>query len=302
MRLLVSGAGGMLGGAVMRAAERAGHTAVGRARAELDVTDAQAVRVALERVAPDAVINCAAWTDVDRAQDEPEAARLVNATGARNLAVAADDSGVPLVHVSTDYVFAGSAPLDAGGRPRPYIESDPTGPRSVYGQTKLEGEQRVLEASPRHAVVRSAWLFGAGGGNFVATMLRLAGEQRAGAAQRGSAHASASVRVVTDQIGSPTWTGHLAPALLGLLEREVSGLVHLAGGGHVSWHGFAVEIFRQSEIECAVQEASSAEMARPAPRPAWSALASEREDVVPMPDWRDGLAGYLAARAGMMRT
>ena|ERR1700726_1286550 len=292
MRLLVSGAGGMLGVAVMRAGERSGHSRVGLSHAELDITDAGAVDAAFARAAPDAAINCAAWTDVDGAQEQREHARRVNADGARNLARAAAAVGAALVHVSTDYVFPGAAPLDAAGRPRPYVESDPTGPRSGYGATKLEGEQRVLEASPRHAVVRSAWLFGAGGANFAATMLRLAAEQEGG---------PASVRVVTDQVGSPTWTGHLAPALVGLAEREVAGLVHQAGAGTVSWHDFAVEIFRQAEVECEVLEASTEEMARPAPRPAWSALASERDDVLPIPDWREGLAGYLASRAGMMR-
>ena len=107
--------------------------------------------------------------------------------------------------------------------------------------------------------------------------------------------------MVSDQVGCPTWTGHLAPALLGLIERDVAGLVHLAGTGHVSWNGFAAEIFRQAELPCRVEEATTAQMARPAPRPAWSALESEREDVLPLPPWQDGLAGYLAARAGMMR-
>jgi dTDP-4-dehydrorhamnose reductase len=287
MRLLVSGAAGMLGGAVLRAASRAGHDAVARSHRELDVTDARSVDRAFAELAPDAAINCAAWTDVDGAESAHEAARLVNADGARNLARAAAHARIPLVHLSTDYVFPGSAPLDAAGNPRPYVESDPTGPRTAYGQTKLEGERAVLEASAGHAVVRTAWLFGAGGANFAETMLRLAREQ-------------ASVSVVTDQVGSPTWAGHLAPALIGLIERDVAGLVHLAGGGAVSWHRFAVEIFRQAEVECAVAEATSSEIARPAPRPAWSALASERDDVLPMPDWRDGLAGYLAERAGMI--
>ncbi|HEX4563068.1 MAG TPA: dTDP-4-dehydrorhamnose reductase [Solirubrobacteraceae bacterium] len=292
MQLLVSGAGGMLGAAVMRAGDRSGHSLVGLSHAQLDVTDAAAVSAAFARVAPDAAINCAAWTDVDGAEQQRERARLVNADGAGNLARAAAAAGAALVHVSSDYVFPGTAPLDGAGRPRPYVESDATGPRSAYGITKLEGERQVLAASAQHAVVRSAWLFGLGGGNFVATMLRLAAEH-----QRGEP----SVRVVTDQIGSPTWTGHLAPALVGLAEREVAGIVHLAGAGAVSWHDFAVEIFRQAEVPCRVLEATSEEIARPAPRPAWSALASEREDVLPMPDWRDGLAGYLAARAGMMR-
>jgi dTDP-4-dehydrorhamnose reductase len=283
----------MLGRDVMRSGERAGHELLGLARGELDIADADAVERAFARAHADlgslhGAVNCAAWTDVDGAEAHPTEAHAVNADGAGNLARAAVASGIPLVHVSTDYVFAGEAPLDATGAPRPYLESDPTGPRSVYGQSKLAGEQAVLAASPRHAVVRSSWLFGVHGHNFVATMLRLAAERDA-------------VQVVTDQIGCPTWTGHLAPALIGLLERELSGLAHLAGGGHVSWNGFAQEIFRQADVSCRVEPASSAEVARPAPRPAWSALASERDDLLPLPDWRDGLAGYLAARAGMMR-
>ena len=289
MRLLVTGAAGMLGRDVMRAGERAGHELVGLVHGELDITEEAAVESAFARISPDAAINCAAWTDVDGAETHREQAQAVNARGAGNLARAAAAAGIPLVHVSTDYVFGGDAPLDAAGAQRPYVESDPTGPRSVYGETKLEGELQVLAASPAHTVVRSSWLFGVDGHNFAATMLRLGSEREA-------------VQVVTDQVGCPTWTGHLAPALLGLLEREISGLVHLAGAGAVSWNGFAREIFRQAELACRVEPATSAEMARPAPRPAWSALESEREDVLPIPDWRDGLAGYLAAKGGMIRT
>jgi dTDP-4-dehydrorhamnose reductase len=234
------------------------------------------------------VLNCAAWTDVDGAETHREQAHEVNADGAGNLARAAATAGLPMVHVSTDYVFSGEPPRDSAGAPRAYLESDPTGPRSVYGSTKLEGEREVLAASAAHVVARTAWLFGVGGRNFPATMLELAAEREA-------------VQVVTDQVGCPTWSGHLAPALLGLLERGVGGLVHLAGTGHVSWNGFAAEVFRQAEVQCRVEEASSAEMARPAPRPAWSALESEREDVLPLPPWQDGLAGFLAARAGMTR-
>ena len=288
LRLLVTGAGGMLGRDVVRAAERAGIAPVALTRAQLDITDRLAVEQAFAQAQPGAAINCAAWTDVDGAEVHRDQAHAVNVDGAANMARAAARAGAALVHISTDYVFAGEAPLDAAGAPRAYVESDPTGPRSVYGQTKLAGELAVLAASHRHAVVRSSWLFGLDGPNFVATMLRLAQERDA-------------VRVVTDQVGCPTWTGHLALALVGLLEREVSGLVHLAGGGHVSWNGFAREIFRQADVCCSVEPAGSADMGRAAPRPAWSALRSERDDVLPMPDWRDGLAEYLAARAGMMR-
>jgi dTDP-4-dehydrorhamnose reductase len=291
----VTGAGGMLGRDLVRAALRAGHEPIGLDREGLDVTDEQAVTLAFARERPDVAINCAAWTDVDGAETHREQAHAVNAAGAGNLARAAAHAGVALVHVSTDYVFDGDAPREASGAARAYLESDPTGPRSVYGESKLAGEREVLAASPRHAVVRSSWLFGLDGGNFAATMLRLAGE-------RDATGSTPSVQVVDDQIGCPTWTGHLAPALVGLAERGVGGLAHLAGAGNVSWNGFAREIFRQAELDCRVEAATSAQMARPAPRPAWSALESERDDILPLPPWQDGLAGYLAARAGMMRT
>jgi dTDP-4-dehydrorhamnose reductase len=293
MRLLVTGANGMLGHDIVRAAERSGDELVLVDLPELDITDAAGVKALLDRLSGeprglDGIINCAAWTDVDGAESKQGLAHAVNADGAGVLARASAHASVPMLHLSTDYVFDGVAPLGGDGRPRAYVESDPTGPRSVYGSTKLEGERQVLAASQRHTVVRTAWLYGVDGANFVETMLRLAGERNA-------------VQVVTDQMGSPTWAGHLAPALLGLLQREVSGLVHMTGAGEVSWNGFAQEIFRQAEVACTVEPASSAQMARPAPRPAWSALDSERDDVVPMPDWRDGLGGYLAARAGASR-
>jgi dTDP-4-dehydrorhamnose reductase len=278
----------MLGHDVLRVGERAGHELIAVDLPELDITNADAVNEFFARERPEATINCAAWTDVDGAESKRELAHAVNATGAGNLARAAAEIGTPLLHISTDYVFDGAAPCDETGHERPYVESDPTGPRSVYGETKLAGEREVLAASKQHTVVRTAWLYGVHGKNFVDTMLRLAGEREA-------------VQVVDDQIGSPTWSGHLAPAILGLLEREASGLVHLTGTGAVSWNGFAKEVFRQADVDCRVEPASSAQMARPAPRPAYSVLESEREDVLPMPPWQDGLAGYLAARAGVTR-
>jgi dTDP-4-dehydrorhamnose reductase len=293
VRLLVVGANGMLARDVLRAGERAGHELVGVDLPEVDITAQAQVHELVERTQSqdgglDGVINCAAWTDVDGAESNEQAARAVNAEGAGNLAWACARASVTMMHVSTDYVFDGQAPLGSDGRPRAFVESDPTGPRSVYGRTKLEGEEQVRAASPKHTIVRTAWLYGVDGKNFVETMLRLGGEREA-------------VQVVSDQQGSPTWSGHLAPALLGLLERQVYGLVHLTGAGWVSWNGFAKEIFRQAEVDCRVEDATSEQMARPAPRPAWSALESEREDVLPMPPWEDGLAGYLAARAGMIR-
>ncbi|HTA13301.1 MAG TPA: dTDP-4-dehydrorhamnose reductase, partial [Solirubrobacteraceae bacterium] len=236
MRILLTGAAGMLGHDVRRVGERAGHELILVDLPELDITDEPSVVSFFEGERPDATINCAAWTDVDGAESNREAAYAVNAEGAGNLARAAARIGTPLLHISTDYVFDGTAPLDGKGQPRAYLESDPTGPRSVYGETKLAGEQQVLAASASHTIVRTAWLYGVDGPNFVETMLRLAGERDA-------------VQVVDDQIGSPTWSGHLAPAIVGLLERGVGGLVHLTGAGSVSWNGFAKEIFRQADVE-----------------------------------------------------
>ncbi len=181
----------MLGRDVVRAGERAGHELVEVDLPELDITDEQAVEGLLERLlgepsSLDGVVNCAAWTDVDGAESKQEQARAVNAVGAGILARAAARAELPLLQLSTDYVFDGIAPLDGDGRPRPYVESDPTGPRSVYGSTKLEGEREVLAASPRHTVVRTAWLYGVDGKNFVETMLRLAGEREATGSRRRS--------------------------------------------------------------------------------------------------------------------
>ncbi len=277
MRLLVTGAGGMLGQDLVHAARAAGHDPVALSRAQLDVTDPAAVAAAVAHASPDAIVNCAAWTDVDGAESERAAASAVNGAGAGHVAVAAADAGAPLVHVSTDYVFDGRAR-------EPYRESAPTAPRSAYGATKLEGEQAVERAGGEHTIARSSWLFGAGGPNFVETMLRLGAEREA-------------VSVVTDQVGCPTFTGHLAEALVALAEAGPRGLVHVAGGGSCSWHDFAVEIFAQAGVVCRVEPATTAEMARPAPRPAFSVLASERDEAPRLPDWREGLAAYLAARA-----
>ena len=281
MRILVTGAAGMLGHDVRRVGERAGHDLILVDLPELDITDEQAVLAFYERERPDATINCAAWTDVDGAESNREAAHAVNAEGAGNLARAAAAHRRPLLHISTDYVFDGTA---AARRRRSATALSRVRPdRPTLGLRRDQARRGApgAGASPAHTVVRTAWLYGIDGPNFVATMLRLAGEREA-------------VQVVDDQIGSPTWSGHLAPAVIGLLEREVSGLVHLTGAGSVSWNGFAKEIFRQAELDCRVEAVHRAD-GPPAPRPAFSVLETEREDVLPMPDWRDGLAGYLAA-------
>jgi dTDP-4-dehydrorhamnose reductase len=276
MRLLVTGAAGMLGRDVVEAARGVGHEVTGLGRADLDVADRTAVERAVASARPDAVVNCAAFTDVDGAEEHYDDALAINGAGAGHVAAATADSGAAVVHVSTDYVFDGT-------KTAPYVESDRPAPASAYGRSKLAGEEAVAQANARHAIVRSSWLFGVGGANFVATMLRVGAERD-------------EVSVVTDQVGCPTFTGHLGPTLVSLAERETTGLMHLAGSGWCSWHDFAVEIFREAGVDCEVRPASSDQLGRPAPRPAYSVLLSERSDAPRLPSWRDGLAEYLAAR------
>jgi dTDP-4-dehydrorhamnose reductase len=283
MRILVAGAGGMLGQDVVVQAQAGDHEVVALTRADLDVTNARAVSATIAAERPEAIINCAAWTDVDGAEAHEEAALELNGHAPELLARAATEIGAQLVHVSTDYVFDGSPELhDGTSQPRPYVESDATGPRTAYGRTKLAGEQGVLAAGQSHAVIRTAWLFGAGGKNFVATMLAAAAGGRE------------ELAVVTDQVGCPTYSGHLAGALVDVAERRIGGIQHVAGSGQCSWNGFAREIFEQAGVRCEVRAIESSEYPLPAPRPAWSVLVSERPEVPRLPDWREGLAAYLS--------
>jgi dTDP-4-dehydrorhamnose reductase len=277
VKLLVTGAAGMLGRAVADAAARLGHDVLACARADLDITDAAATRTALAAARPRAVINCAAYTDVDGAEEDWRGAEAVNAQGAHNVAAAAAQIGAFVVQVSTDYVFDGS-------KREPWLESDPVAPLGVYGETKLAGEQAVAAANPAHAIVRTAWLFGAGGRNFVDTMLAL-GAQRD------------EVSVVTDQVGCPTWTGHLAGALVEVAERpDETGIHHIAGSGSCSWNELALEVFERAGLDCRVLPATSEQFVRPARRPAYSVLGTERRDPLVLAPWQDGLAAYLATR------
>jgi dTDP-4-dehydrorhamnose reductase len=276
MKLLVTGAAGMLGHDVMLAAGNAGHEVVGFGRPELDVARPEALKRKFDLERPDVVINCAAWTDVDGAEDAEEAAFAVNGRGAGNVAGAAAEVEARVVHVSTDYVFDGA-------KGAPYVESDQPAPLSAYGRTKLAGEEAVAAANKRHFIVRSAGLFGVGGRNFVDTMLRLA-------------EGRSEVTVVRDQVGSPTYTWHLAYGIVRLIEGIEYGIHHMAAAGRCSWYEFAGEIFEQAKVECRVLSITSEEFGAAAPRPAFSALVSQREHAIRLPSWQDGLAGYLAQR------
>jgi dTDP-4-dehydrorhamnose reductase len=280
MRMLITGAAGMLGVDLQTAARTAAHDTVALSRGELDITDRDAVRVAVAEARPDVVLGCAAWTNVDGAESEREAAHAVNGTGAGNVAAAATAVGAWTIHVSTDYVFDGT-------KRTPYLESDPAAPLSEYGRSKLAGELAVAEAAPdTHTIVRTAWLFGAHGPCFPKTMLRLAVERD-------------ELAVVGDQIGSPTFTGHLAAALVGLAEQRerTTGVLHLAASGECSWCDFARAVIEAGARESGVavplvRAITTAEYPTPAPRPAYSVLRSEREAPI-LPSWQDGLASFM---------
>ncbi len=272
MKVLITGGGGQLG-SELSALLAPDHDVLAPRHGELDVADRASVERAVASFGPELVLHAAAWTDVDGAEGDPAGAHRVNEHGSRNVARAARGAGAQLVAYSTDYVFPGDA--RAG-----YVESDATGPRSVYGASKLAGEIAVREEHDGAHVVRTAWVFSPRGKNFLLTMLRLGAERE-------------ELRVVDDQIGCPTATRHLALATMQLVGRCRPGTYHLAGGGAVSWHGFARAIMEEAELPARVVAMSSAELDRPAPRPACSVLLSEHRDAPRLPAWRDGLRETL---------
>jgi dTDP-4-dehydrorhamnose reductase len=280
-KVLITGGGGMLAHDLKAAlAERGDAQVVAPTRAQLDVTNAEHVRGVMASFRPEIVFHCAAFTKVDLCETDPRA-QAVNADAVGTVAAACAATRARLVHVSTDFVFDGT-------KASPYVESDPTHPLSAYGRTKREGEARALEA-PGALVVRSSWLFGRRGPNFVEAMLKQAESGKK------------EVRVVADQVGRPTATTDLAEALLALADANASGIVHYANAGDVSWNAFAREIYRLSghgDVE--VHPISSAELGRPAIRPAYSVLSTELYERLTGKtprDFREPLSEYLGSRA-----
>jgi dTDP-4-dehydrorhamnose reductase len=267
----------MLGHDVVRVAEDMRHQVIALTHDDLDVTDPARVERLITRERPGAVINCAAWTNVDGAEESERDASVINAQGAGFVADAAAKVGAKVVYPSTDYVFNGT-----GG---PYGESDDPDPINAYGRTKLAGERATALVNGRSFLVRTSWLFGPHGGNFVETMLRLGRD-------------GGPVVVVHDQVGCPTYTGHLAVGLLRLIDSAAYGIHHMAGGGSCSWYEFAMEIFRQAEVVTRVMASTTDMMERPAKRPANSVLVSRRSAPLKLPPWQRGLSDYLARREG----
>ena len=279
--ILVTGAAGLLGhdlGPALAAAVPDPAAVHLTDVADLDITDAAAVADAMARLRPRTVINLAAWTDVDGAEDHPEGARRLNVEAPGLLARAADDAGAVLVHISTDFVFGGAGE-------GPYVESDPPAPRGVYAETKCDGEARVRDAAPdRHVIARTAWLYGAGGRNFVDAVLTRARDGK-------------PLRVVTDQVGCPTWSADLARALVAVVAADLRGTVHACGAGAASRWDLAIEALRAAGIDATPEKITTADLPPGgAPRPARSVLSCDRlarEAGFRFPPWQESVRRYV---------
>jgi dTDP-4-dehydrorhamnose reductase len=291
VKVLVTGREGQLARGLLEAADGTTVQVVAIGRPDIDLADETSVTAAVARERPDVVVSAAAYTAVDKAESEPDVARAVNALGAERVAKACADNGIPIIHVSTDFVFDGTSD-------RPYREDDPTGPINVYGQTKLEGEQRVANACERHLILRTAWVHSPWGSNFVKTMLRLAATRP-------------NIGVVDDQRGSPTYAPHLAGIVLAIASRVSAdpagtrwGIYHAVGGGETTWFGLAREIFRRAAEQglpaADVAAIATAAYPTPARRPANSRLNCDklhRSFGLELPDWQVGVQDCVARLA-----
>ncbi|MBO5891703.1 MAG: dTDP-4-dehydrorhamnose reductase [Oscillospiraceae bacterium] len=284
MKVFVTGVCGQLGHDVMKELKKRGHTAIGSdlaptAEIPLDITDAEAVNRVLQEQKPDAVIHCAAWTAVDAAEEEEEKVRAINAGGTRNIAKACRELGCKMLYISTDYVFDGQGETPWEPDCKAYA------PLNVYGQTKLEGEQAVAELVEKFFVVRIAWVFGKNGNNFIKTMLNVGKKYD-------------TLRVVKDQVGTPTYTLDLSRLLVDMVETEKYGYYHATNeGGYISWYEFACEIFRQAGYTTQVTPVTTAEYGlSKAARPFNSRLDKSKlvaAGFAPLPTWQDALGRYL---------
>ncbi|WP_243372352.1 dTDP-4-dehydrorhamnose reductase [Geotalea sp. SG265] len=273
--ILVVGAKGMLGQDLMTLL---GSAARGVDLEDVDITSLESVQKVLFSIRPRIVINAAAYTDVDGCETNPDLAMQANGEGVAHLAMATSEIGAKLVQVSTDYVFDGR-------KGSPYLEDEPTGPLSVYGESKLAGEMNA-RFNPDYLIVRTQWLYGVNGKNFVETMLRLATEKK-------------ELAVVDDQIGSPTWTVDLALAIRALVEKDCRGIYHAANTGFCSWNEFARAIFAESGIDMRVNPLATKDLGRPAPRPLYSTLDCGklvRDTGFQLQPWREALKNYLKLR------
>lgn len=274
-RILITGARGQLGQALQR--QYADYDVTAWDLEDLDITQFDEVKKALDQLRPHVVINAAAFTQVDAAETKQEAAYRGNALGPKNLAVVTYELGIALVHFSTDYVFDGQ-------QTRPYHEFDRTNPLSVYGHSKLAGEEAVRVANPRHLIVRTAWLYHTIGKNFPNTICRMAGKK--------------VVRVVNDQFGSPTFAPHLARAVFQLVETDAYGTYHMAGSGGTSWYEFTQALYQALGIQTTVVPIPTVQYPLPASRPAYAVLNSLQHPLIPLPPWEEGVREFATQWKG----
>ena len=271
MKILLTGASGQLGTAMQVAL--VGHDVIPLTKANLDISDFDKVQKVVKELNPECILNTAAYTNVDGAETNVHLAYAVNALGPRNLAVVAASLNVPLMHVSTDYVFDGRSSV-------PYHEFDRPNPLSVYGASKLAGEEAIRDLHGHHFIVRTAWLYHIVGRNFPKTITAMASRP--------------VVRVVEDQVGSPTYAPHLASALARLLETRAYGTYHLAGRGQTTWFALTCELYRRLGIATPVEPVKTSDFPRPAPRPRFSALTTLQSPCIELPPWQAGVAEYAA--------
>lgn len=277
MKVLVTGVKGQLGFDVMRELEKRGHDAAGVDIEEMDITNAARVKGVVKAASPDVVIHCSAYTAVDRAEDEVELCRKVNAGGTKNIAEVCAELDCKMIYISTDYIFSGDGD-------RPWEPDDEANPLNVYGQTKYEGEQEVKSRLNKYFIVRISWVFGINGNNFIKTMLRLGKENGA-------------VKVVDDQIGSPTYTYDLASLLVDMAESEAYGQYHATNEGICSWYEFAKEIFKAAGMDhVSVTPVSGSEFPAKAKRPSNSRMSKEKlvkNGFNKLPAWQDAVKRYI---------
>lgn len=276
MRLLVTGVKGQLGHDLKNELEKRGHECIGVDIEEMDITDADACRMVISQADVCGVIHCAAYTAVDAAEDNAELCMKINRDGTENIAAVCEDLDIPMMYISTDYVFDGNGT-------RPWEPDDERDPLNVYGDSKYRGELAVTDHLKKFFIVRISWVFGINGKNFIKTMLRLGKERGA-------------VSVVNDQIGSVTYTYDLARLLVDMMETDKYGFYHATNEGIISWYDFAVEIFRQAGMDVAVTPCTSAEFPARAKRPTNSRMDKSKlikNGFQPLPDWKDALARYL---------
>ena len=274
MKVLVTGVNGQLGYDVVKELEKRGHKAIGVDRKEMDLTSTDQIKECIENVNPEAIIHCAAYTAVDKAEDEEELCRRVNAIATKEIAEYAKELDIPMIYISTDYVFDGTKDGE-------YTEDDIPNPINVYGKTKCEGEIYVQELLEKYYIVRISWVFGENGNNFIDTMLRLAKDRD-------------KLNVINDQIGSPTYTKDLAPLLVDMIETDKYGIYHATNEGYCTWYEFAKEIFKIANLNIEVTPIDTSEYPTKAMRPRNSRISKEKLKIYNFYNWKCALEDYIS--------